>query len=496
MHARPTSLDLWLVAIVAGGAVLRFVGIGTQSLWYDEYVTSIDIRGSIVAVMHHVAHLEGTPPLYYALLWGWTKIFGTGDAALRSLSAVAGIATIAVVYAIARELDLSRRVARVAAVLIAVNPMLIWYSQEARAYSLFTVLTAVSFLFAVRAWHRRRTADLVWWALFSIAAVTTHYYGLFFVGLEFVCLVACLRGDRIRVVLAAVPVGIVSLALVPLVVHQRHFGQQTWIATFPLPQRLAEAGRNALAGPSTPSGLIQWLVAAAALGALLLLLRVPRRERRVALGIIAFGVAVVLASTVLTPAFFLGRNVIAVLVMLAVGLAVGLGASRPSWPGLVLTLVICVASIANTVAVATTPSLQKSNWKELAHGLQALPGSRVLVVNYGGYLATAMFRYLHGGTALNLNGPVTTSELDFLVHVPRGGTCGRWSGLACESYLDASLPPSLATRFTKVGTDEIGGFTVDRYRAASPVTVPGPILVAPGLLPTSLFLRINGPHAP
>jgi len=70
---------------------------------------------------------------------------------LRSLSALAGTASIAVVYLGAVSLPLPRRAGLVAAAIVAVSPALIWFSQDARAYALVFLLTALSFLFFARA---------------------------------------------------------------------------------------------------------------------------------------------------------------------------------------------------------------------------------------------------------------------------------------------------------------------------------------------------------
>src|SRR5690242_5921335 len=65
-----------------------------------------------------------------------------GEAGLRSLSALAGVATVPVAYVAARTL-VCARVGVIAAALTACNPLLIWYSQDARSYSLLVLLTAL-----------------------------------------------------------------------------------------------------------------------------------------------------------------------------------------------------------------------------------------------------------------------------------------------------------------------------------------------------------------
>ena len=73
------------------------------------------------------------------LAWADSRVLGTGEIALRLPSALAGIATVPVAWAIGRELA-GRRAAIVCAALVAVNPLFVWYSQEARAYELFVLM--------------------------------------------------------------------------------------------------------------------------------------------------------------------------------------------------------------------------------------------------------------------------------------------------------------------------------------------------------------------
>lgn len=73
------------------------------------------------------------PPLYYLLLRNWTLLFGTSDAAARSLGALIGALAVLPVYGIGNLLG-KRRLAVLAALLVALNPFLVWYSQEVRMF--------------------------------------------------------------------------------------------------------------------------------------------------------------------------------------------------------------------------------------------------------------------------------------------------------------------------------------------------------------------------
>ncbi len=132
--AKARSRTFWIVAgMTTLAAVLRFATLGVQSYHHDEIVTATRILGGGFGnAMDAVGFSESAPPLYYALAWVWTQLTGTGEFGLRSLSAVAGVATVPVAYLIGLELR-GRRAGLMAAALVAVNPMLLWYSQEGRS---------------------------------------------------------------------------------------------------------------------------------------------------------------------------------------------------------------------------------------------------------------------------------------------------------------------------------------------------------------------------
>ena len=164
-------LPVWwpLAALTLLAAVLRFATLDLQSFWYDEAFTPVHVlHASLGATLHGIVKTENTPPLGYVLIWVWSRIFGAGVVALRFPSALAGVATVPVAWEIGRELAGrargSRRVAIVCAALVAVNPLFVWYSQEARAYGLYVFLSAgfaALYLFARRSCANARESRRV-----------------------------------------------------------------------------------------------------------------------------------------------------------------------------------------------------------------------------------------------------------------------------------------------------------------------------------------------
>src|SRR2546430_7093993 len=104
-HARAAWVPWALGAAVVLGAALRFATLGLQSYHHDEaWTAGVVLHSSLFTTIDKVVSTESTPPLYYILAWGWTKLFGTGEWGLRSLSALFGVATIPVAFLIGRRM--------------------------------------------------------------------------------------------------------------------------------------------------------------------------------------------------------------------------------------------------------------------------------------------------------------------------------------------------------------------------------------------------------
>src|SRR3989442_13747151 len=165
----------FLAVISAAQLALLFAHLGRDSLWLDE-VTSADVAGAPWGrVWAFFRSLPEQHPLYYLLLRGWT-ILGTSEATLRSLSVVLAIAAVWALYALVGRLA-GERTARVAAVIAAASPYLLYYGQEARMYALLAFLTVFNgYWFLV--WQDTGARRPL--ALYLASAVCGVYTHLFF----------------------------------------------------------------------------------------------------------------------------------------------------------------------------------------------------------------------------------------------------------------------------------------------------------------------------
>jgi mannosyltransferase len=165
----------WLLLIVVAAAALRLYRLGAQSLWVDEIATLLVARQPLGEI--HRAALQNdafAPPLYFWLTHLITRAWGESEAALRAVSALAGVLTVPLVWRLSRELGAGERAAGLGAALLALNPLHLWYSQEARPYALLVALGAAALVCLAAALR----AGAAWWwtgyALCGALALLTH----------------------------------------------------------------------------------------------------------------------------------------------------------------------------------------------------------------------------------------------------------------------------------------------------------------------------------
>jgi mannosyltransferase len=460
-----------VVALVALAALLRLATLGQQSYWYDEAVTVHLVHDSFVGMLHRIPQTESTPPLYYVVAWIWARIAGTSEVGLRSLSALAGIATVPLLYLAGRRLA-GQVAGLIAAGLATVSPFLIWYAQEARAYALVLLVCAASLLLYLRARERPTTGRLAAWAGVSAVAVATHYFAVFVVVAEMAILLADLRyRARIRAVAASAGVALVVAALAPLALDQHATGRTRWIGHLPLSDRLGQLPLHFLAGfgeQAAPRlGLAFGLVVVAGALALLVRLAEPLRgDVARVLGIAAAGVAGPLVLAVVASDELLSRNEIVVWPALAVGFAALLGASVNRRFGLVIAAAAAALGLAGTTAVVVESALQRTDWRQAARLIGQMRTRRAIVAP-GGFRALPLELYLHRSDSF----PEGRFAVRQIVELgTSGGTSGRcwWGAARCDLAARSAPRRAPAPGFVFAGQARAGAFTVTRFQAPRP----------------------------
>jgi 4-amino-4-deoxy-L-arabinose transferase-like glycosyltransferase len=170
--ARAASWHAAIAVTLAAAVALRLIGLGS-GLWFDEIVTLVEsarlpLRQILTEFPGVNAH-----PLYSVLAHGSLALFGESAWALRLPAAIFGVATVGVAYGLGARLT-SRPEAWAGAALLAASYHHIWFSQNARGYTLVGVLTLLATLLLLRAADTGRSRDYVLYALTCAAGVYTH----------------------------------------------------------------------------------------------------------------------------------------------------------------------------------------------------------------------------------------------------------------------------------------------------------------------------------
>jgi 4-amino-4-deoxy-L-arabinose transferase-like glycosyltransferase len=150
------TLPLLLIVLLA--LVLRLVMLGERSLWYDEAFAVLFAEkgldamryGTLTPVAGGAADIH--PLLYYSTLNIWMNLFGQSVFAVRLWSALLGVATGVLMYLLGRAL-FTERAGLVAALITAIAPFHVQYSQEARMYALLGLLLVAATLCFLKGWR-------------------------------------------------------------------------------------------------------------------------------------------------------------------------------------------------------------------------------------------------------------------------------------------------------------------------------------------------------
>jgi hypothetical protein len=295
-----TRLALLVPLIVA--AFLRFHRIGLPVLTSDEAFSWRLIRYPVPGMLRRLV-LDVHPPLYYFALDAWASVCGDSPAAIRSLSAVLGVAAVAMGYAVCGEAlrfggDGASSRARMGALLVAVVMALqtaaVAHGRNARMYALAILLGAVtcwSLLRALRAGESKRR----WWVLYALSVAAfcaTHYYALFIVAAQAIFVLVASRspaaplpsGARRRMMVALGFAAVLYAPWLPVMLRQVEQVRQDYWIPAPSFSTLAvsivnwAAGTEVRFGPPLPwllllGALIAWAWLRGGVGARLLLLQ-------------------------------------------------------------------------------------------------------------------------------------------------------------------------------------------------------------------------------
>ena len=190
-----TRFRLTLLLLILLAAFLRFYHLDVQSLWYDEGVTARVAQLHVSELARWTAN-DIQPPLYYLLVRGWLRLFAPwpGNIAylMRFLSVAFGLLLVPLLGAMARKLW-NDCAGLLTAFVVAISPLMVYYSQEARMYAMLIFLVTLAAWWIImlleysshgsmearRGDEEKRLIFLILYAATGLAAMYTHYFAGF-----------------------------------------------------------------------------------------------------------------------------------------------------------------------------------------------------------------------------------------------------------------------------------------------------------------------------
>ncbi|MBI5675085.1 MAG: glycosyltransferase family 39 protein [Nitrospirae bacterium] len=168
------STYFFLGLIIVSGFILRLYKLSSQSIWLDE---AYSIYHSQQNFIHAISFKDLSPPLYYVLLHFWIKFTGTSVFSVRLLSVLFGTASVFIIYLLGAHI-FNKKVGIYSALLVACSPLHIYFSQEARTYSILFTLTLLSMYFYSKLSKVTSKWIIAGYLISTVFLIYAHLYAL------------------------------------------------------------------------------------------------------------------------------------------------------------------------------------------------------------------------------------------------------------------------------------------------------------------------------
>lgn len=174
MNNRRVYVGLGILVLLAFG--LRLYQLGYSDLTFDESASIFIARKPLAEMIPYLLRaFHEHPPGYYLVLAGWTKLVGESEVALRWLSVFFGTLSVPLMYVFGRA-TLGKRAGWLAALILTVTPVHIFFSQNARMYTLLSLLALTSWWLIVKLQQNDRPRHWLALAAVSVYGLSAHYY--------------------------------------------------------------------------------------------------------------------------------------------------------------------------------------------------------------------------------------------------------------------------------------------------------------------------------
>jgi uncharacterized membrane protein len=163
-------------AIVIISIFMRFFLLPNQSLWFDEgWSLSLSdaktVQENLAVIITREAG-DKYQPLYYLVLFYWRSIFGDSEFAIRSLSALLGVGSVIALYFTCLRIY-GKKHAFWSSIILAFSAFSVFYSQDARPYSLLIFIVSLQiyfFSYSINGGSNNKIIPQVFFAIFTALA--------------------------------------------------------------------------------------------------------------------------------------------------------------------------------------------------------------------------------------------------------------------------------------------------------------------------------------
>lgn len=366
---------LTLILILA--FVFRLVALG-QSFWLDEG-TSYQFASLNLTELFSVIKSDFHPPLYYLLVKLWLPFAGHSEWLIRLPGVIFGVAQVYALYLLVKLVTNNRQTSLIAALLLAINPLHIYYSQELRMYSM-------AVLFTILSWYFLLNKKPIFYFLSTILGLYT-FYGLFFVLLSQWVYVLIKKENIKSFLVVNLNLGIAFLPWVPTLLQQLSGGGyltqvlpnwSTLSGVFSL-KALALIPTKFIMGRISVSPTNFYMIISGLLIAysgLLILIGIKKDTLHLSLWLI---IPIIVSAIISINTPILGYwRLLTILPAFIALLAIGIN-HLPNWATYSNLAVLVSISIMANIIFWITPSFQREDWRGLSNKILSDKNSQIII---------------------------------------------------------------------------------------------------------------------
>lgn len=394
---------IWLILI--SGFLLRLLSLN-QSFWLDEAINVMAVKTfSLSGLLTQYIVADFHPPGWLVILWVWGKLFGFTETAARMPSVIFGTLTIFIVYLIGKNL-ISKKLGIVAALLLSINPLHIYYSQEARMYALAALAVAVNMLLVIKI-IKGEKINLIFLIISNLGILISDYVAYFIFPAQFIFLLFLRKKEIFKKwLIALIGASIFFLIWLPFFLRQLDTGViassilPAWklvvggfdLKTIPLTFIKFIIGRISLADKTLYALVLMPVVS---LFAFLLLKGIKSLDKVQKNLLVSWMITPVIIATIISrfvPVYSYFR-VLYIIPGFALLTAVGILSLKEKLSNIFLVTVVLIQIICSFIYLLN-PQFQREDWKGLVSYLRSINPPVILLESSGTF---PPFDYYDGG---------------------------------------------------------------------------------------------------